>query len=64
MKDVRDHIPPVFEGYGASHAGAIRPGATAKEVAEALGAAILMNGGPGTVHAQRAFEAFREFNAK
>ena len=40
---------------------AARRGATAEEVAEALGVTILMNGGPGTVHAPRAFEAFREF---
>lgn len=49
----------------ASHArGAARRGATAEEVAEALGVAILMNGGPGTVHAPRAFAAFREFGEK
>lgn len=96
VKDLREHIPAVFEGYGAlssavlgesalnaktkeliaiavavtkqcdgcmaSHArSAARRGATADEVAEALGVAILMNGGPGTVHAPRAFEAFQEF---
>lgn len=95
-KELRDHIPAVFEGYGAVHAaamadgsldaktkelialaiavtkqcdgciasharGAARRGASADEVAEALGVAVLMNGGPGTVHAPRAFEAFREF---
>jgi len=50
------------DGCMASHArGAARRGATAEEVAEALGVAILMNGGPGTVHAPRAFEAFQEF---
>lgn len=99
MKDLRDHIPAVFEGYGAlnaaflgdgaldaktkelialavavtkqcngciaSHArGAARRGATAEEVADALGVAILMNGGPGTVHAPRVFEAFREFSKR
>ena len=98
-RDLRDHIPAVFEGYGAvsgavfadgaldaktkelialaiavakqcdgcmaSHArGAARRGATPQEVAEALGVAILMNGGPGTVHAPRAFAAFEEFAAK
>lgn len=53
------------DGCVASHArGAARRGATAEEVAEALGVAILMNGGPGTVHAPRAFEAFREFASK
>jgi AhpD family alkylhydroperoxidase len=46
----------------ASHArGAARRGATEDEVAEALGVAILMNGGRGTVHAPRAFSACREF---
>ena len=33
-------------------------------VAEALGVAIMMNGGPGTVHAPRAFAAFEEFATK
>lgn len=99
VKDLREHIPAVFEGYGAlsaaalgdgaldaktkelialaiavtkqcdgcmaSHArSAARRGATAEEVADALGVAILMNGGPGTVHAPRAFEAFQEFAKK
>jgi AhpD family alkylhydroperoxidase len=50
------------DGCMASHArGAFRHGATADEVAEALGVAILMNGGPGTVYAPRAFAAFQEF---
>lgn len=50
------------DGCIASHArGAARRGATAAEVADALGVVIAMNGGPGTVHAPRAFEAFREF---
>src|SRR3954453_6838170 len=36
------------DGCIASHArGAVRTGATEKEVAEALGVAIAMNGGPG-----------------
>lgn len=96
MRDLREHLPPVFEGYGALSAaalgdgaldaktkelvalaiavikqcngclasrarGAARRGATAEEVADALGVATLMNGGPGTVHAFRAFEAFRKF---
>ncbi|MGH3434921.1 MAG: carboxymuconolactone decarboxylase family protein [Sciscionella sp.] len=52
------------DGCIASHAkGAARSGATAEEVAEALGVAINMNGGPGTVHAPRAFAAFKEFAA-
>ena len=98
-RDLREHIPSVFEGHAslnraafadgvldaktkelialaiavakqcdgciASHArGAARRGATAAEVAEALGVAIVMDGGPGIVHAPRAFEAFQEFAAK
>jgi AhpD family alkylhydroperoxidase len=99
VKDLREHIPAVFQGYAAlsaasmadgaldaktkelialaiavtkqcdgciaSHAkGAARRGATAAEVAEALGVTIHMNGGPGTVHAPRAFAAFQEFAAQ
>lgn len=53
------------DGCIASHArGAARRGATEQEVAETLGVAIAMNGGPGTVHAPRALEAFQEFAAK
>ena len=98
VEDLREHIPAVFDAYGAlsravlgdgaldaktkelialaiavtrqcdgcvaSHArSAARRGATTEEVAETLGVAIMMNGGPGTVHAPRAFEAFREFAA-
>ena len=51
------------DGCIASHArGAARAGASAQEVAEALGVAIMMNGGPGTVHGPRAFDAFLEFS--
>lgn len=53
------------DGCIASHArGAAVRGATAEEVGEALGVAIMMNGGPGTVHAPRAFAAFQEFAAR
>jgi AhpD family alkylhydroperoxidase len=53
------------DGCIASHArGAARRGATATEVAEALGVAIALSGGPGTVHAPRAFAAFEEFASK
>ena len=53
------------DGCIASHArGAVRTGATEEEVAEALGVAIAMNGGPGTVYGARAFAAFREFLGK
>jgi AhpD family alkylhydroperoxidase len=50
------------DGCIADHAGgAARRGATEDEVAETLGVAIAMNGGPGTVHGPRAFAAYREF---
>jgi AhpD family alkylhydroperoxidase len=52
------------DGCIAAHAdGAAQSGATADEVAEAIGVAILMNGGPATVFGPRAFAAFREFAA-
>jgi AhpD family alkylhydroperoxidase len=53
------------DGCIAAHArGAVRSGATESEVAEALGVAIAMNGGPGTVYGPRAFAAFQEFAAE
>jgi AhpD family alkylhydroperoxidase len=53
------------DGCIAAHArGAARSGATAPEVAEALGVAILMNGGPGTVWGPRAYAAFNEYATK
>jgi len=52
------------DGCIAAHAdGAARSGATTDEVAEAIGVAILMNGGPATVFGPRAFAAFKEFAA-
>lgn len=52
------------DGCMADHARrAARRGATEDEVAETLGVAIAMNGGPGTVHGPRAFAAYREFAA-
>jgi AhpD family alkylhydroperoxidase len=38
--------------------GALREGVTRQQLAEALGVAISMNGGPGTVWAPRALNAF------
>ena len=50
------------DGCIAAHArGAARRGATEAEVAEMIGVAILMNGGPATVWGPRALVAFREF---
>ena len=50
------------DGCIASHArGAVKAGATREEAAEALGVTILMNGGPATIYAPRAYAAFCEF---
>lgn len=51
------------DGCIASHArGAAMHGATEQEVAEAIGVAISMNGGPGTVYGPRALAAYRSFS--
>ena len=50
------------DGCIAYHArAAARLGATRTEVAEALGVALLMEGGPATVYGPLAFEAFDQF---
>lgn len=50
------------DGCIASHArGAARAGASVEEVAEAIGVAILLIGGPGTVYGPRALAAFQDF---
>lgn len=52
------------DGCIASHTrGAARRGATESEVAETIGVAVMMSGGPATVYGPRAFAAFREFMA-
>lgn len=52
------------DGCIASHArGAVRCGATPEEVAEMLAVTIAMGGGPATVYAPRAWEAYLEFKA-
>jgi AhpD family alkylhydroperoxidase len=52
------------DGCIASHAqGAVRAGASKEEAAEAIGVAIMMYGGPATVHGARAYDAFCEFAA-
>ena len=51
------------DGCIASHGrGAASTGSTPEEVAETLGVAIMMNGGPGTTYAPRAWEAYQEFS--
>jgi AhpD family alkylhydroperoxidase len=53
------------DGCIAYHAqAAARRGASAQEVAEALGVALLMGGGPVSVYAPRAWDAYREFAAR
>ncbi len=52
------------DGCVVAHArGAARRGATSEEVAEMIGVAIQMNGGPATVWGPRAFAAYQEFSA-
>ena len=52
-------------GCIAAHArGAARHGATEQQFAEMLSVTILMNGGPGTVYAPKAWEAFKEFRER
>jgi AhpD family alkylhydroperoxidase len=50
------------DGCIAAHARRVAGhGASTEEVAEAIGVAIMMNGGPGTVWGPRAFAAFKEY---
>jgi AhpD family alkylhydroperoxidase len=50
------------DGCIAYHAkAAARRGATPEEVAEALGVALLMDGGTASVYAPRAWDAYQEF---
>lgn len=95
-RELREHIPGVYEGFGSMHRsaledgalsartkelialaisvadqcdgcissharGAARRGATDAEVAEAIGVAILMAGGPATVYGPRAWDAYQEY---
>ncbi len=51
------------DGCIAAHAeGAAKAGATRQEAAEAVGVAMLMNGGPATIYGPRAYAAFCEFS--
>jgi AhpD family alkylhydroperoxidase len=51
------------DGCIAHHAeAAARAGAKPAEIAELLGVVVLMDGGPGTVYAPRAWDAFLEFS--
>lgn len=53
------------DGCISSHAkAAFRNGATPQEVAETLGVNLMMGGGPATIYAPRAWEAYREFAEK
>jgi AhpD family alkylhydroperoxidase len=51
------------DGCIASHVrSAVRKGATAEEMAEAIGVAIQMGGGPASIYASRAWDAYEEFS--
>lgn len=53
------------DGCIAYHArAAAKAGATPGQVAEMLGLAVLMEGGPATVYGPRAWEAYQEFAAE
>lgn len=53
------------EGCISSHsAAAVKAGATAGEVAEALGTAIALNAGAAYVYSSRALQAFDQFSEK
>lgn len=53
------------DGCIAHHARAVaRLGVSRDEVAEAIGVALLMDGGPATVYGPRALQAFDEFAAR
>lgn len=53
------------DGCVDAHArGAVRAGASREEVAEAMGVAIYMNGGPGTVWGPRALAAYDELTSE
>ena len=50
------------DGCIASHVrSAVRKGATADEMAEAIGVAIQMGGGPASIYASHAWDAYEEF---
>lgn len=66
VKELMGLVVAIVEGCDgcvAAHArGAARRGASRQEVAEAIGVAIAMRGGPATVWGPRALEAFDEFS--
>jgi alkylhydroperoxidase/carboxymuconolactone decarboxylase family protein YurZ len=59
----RGLIPDSY-GIAARARGAARHGATPDDFAELLSVTILMSGGPGTVYAPKAWEAFKEFRER
>lgn len=51
------------DGCIASHVrSAVRKGANAQEMAETIGVAIQMGGGPASIYASHAWDAFQEFS--
>ncbi|MDJ0663392.1 MAG: carboxymuconolactone decarboxylase family protein [Acidimicrobiia bacterium] len=52
------------DGCIASHVrSAVRKGASAEEMAETIGVAIQMGGGPASIYASHAWDAYEEFSA-
>lgn len=52
------------DGCIASHVrSAVRKGASAEEMAEAIGVALQMGGGPASIYAAHAWDAYEEFSA-
>ena len=52
------------DGCIASHVrSAVRKGATAEEMAETIGVAIQMGGGPASIYASHAWDAYEEFSS-
>ena len=50
------------EGCVVAHArGALKQGATLEEIAEAIGVAVVMGGGPATVYGSKALAAAKQF---
>jgi AhpD family alkylhydroperoxidase len=53
------------KGCIASHTrGAVRKGVTEEEMAETIGVAIQMGGGPASVYGPQAWESFKEFKER
>ncbi len=63
-KELLEFIPDTYSGFRDVHRAAFTDGALSPAVKEMMAVAILMNGGPGTVYAPKAWEAFQEFKGR